>query len=55
MPLLYQQEGQAPFEALQAHANQVPTLAQGDSALQSTAAGIVWTPSMRRMYTLLDR
>ena len=51
---LYEQEGRAPLQHLQSaltdERNKAEAHASGDSL-----AGVVWTPSMRRMYTLLDR
>ncbi|KAK9849644.1 hypothetical protein WJX84_000969, partial [Apatococcus fuscideae] len=55
MPDLYQREGQQPFEALQTQLGQGTDLAPEEAAIQKSMSGIVWTPSMRRMYTLLDR
>ena len=54
MEEVYKLEGDAPVQALHA------ALAATDSsdaaaALRSALEGIVWTPSMRRMYTLLSR
>ena len=55
MPALYQQEGQHPFEALKARLGQGASTSPEEAAVQKAVSGIVWTPSMRRMYTLLDR
>ena len=55
MPALYQREGQAPFEALQRAIDQGPAATLEEAAARNAVSGIVWTPSMRRMYTLLDR
>lgn len=51
---LYQRDGAAPVQQLNER------LAEGaqdadTQALQAVLGGMVWTPSMRRMYTLLDR
>ena len=71
IPALYRREGDAPVRALQAalaasaepgaDANGISTEpAEGAppadaAALRSALGGLVWTPSLRRMYTLLDR
>ena len=51
---LYDREGSAPLQHLQAaltdEKKKASAHASGDSL-----TGVVWTPSMRRMYTLLDR
>ena len=54
MPALYQQEGHTPFEALQERCNAAEADAAATTAVDAVS-GIVWTPSMRRMYTLLAR
>lgn len=51
---MYKLEGDAPLQALHA------ALATADDSsaaatLRGSLQGIVWTPSMRRMYTLLSR
>lgn len=54
---LYQREGELPLEVLRERVVQ-SSETSADVAAQSTAAmlaGVVWTRSMRRMYTLLDR
>lgn len=48
---LYEQEGSAPVHLLQ---QALSDQASQDSSRDSMA-GVVWTPSMRRMYTLTDR
>jgi midasin len=62
MRALYQSEGDAHQQRLRnaLQAQQTQQAQHDESALsppsQSAAlAGIVWTPSMRRMYTLVDR
>ena len=59
MEALYKREGDAPRRALQAgDAPEGASMAGagGDSEqIRSTLSGIVWTPSMRRMYMLLKR
>ena len=59
MEAVYKREGDAPIKALQAGDAPEGAFAPnagGDGAhIQSTLSGIVWTPSMRRMYTLLKR
>lgn len=51
---LYEREGSAPIQhlhsALTDEKKKAGAHASGDSLM-----GVVWTPSMRRMYTLLDR
>ena len=54
MPALYQQEGQQPFQELKTRPGQSAHSPE-EAAVQEAVSGIVWTPSMRRMYTLLDR
>lgn len=56
MPALYLREGSALPERLRAR--QGPPDGSGtppDAGAGSPLAGIVWTPSMCRMYTLVDR
>ena len=51
---LYEREGSAPLQHLESaltdEKKKASAHASGDSL-----AGVVWSPSMRRMYTLLDR
>jgi len=54
MPALYQSEGEAPVQRLAAALNGPPSRGNEAASLQALS-GIVWTPSMRRMYTLVDR
>ena len=53
---LYQSAGEAPAQRLAA-ALAAPAPAGGivEAASLQALSGIVWTPSMRRMYTLVDR
>lgn len=51
---LYQQEGRAPVQHLQAALADEKKRADAH-AIGASLAGVVWTPSMRRMYTLLNR
>ena len=59
MEAVYQREGDAPLRALQAGDGAEGAAAPGDARdsehIRSTLSGVVWTPSMRRMYTLLKR
>ena len=51
---LYQSEGEAPVQRLAAALEGGPADGTAGASLQALS-GIVWTPSMRRMYTLVDR
>ena len=51
---LYEQEGNAPVQLLQKALSDQATGADPNPSRDSMA-GVVWTPSMRRMYTLTDR
>lgn len=51
---LYEHEGSGPLEHLQ-HALTDEKKKAGAHASGDSLAGVVWTPSMRRMYTLLAR
>lgn len=51
---LYEREGSAPLQHLQSALTDEKKKA-GAHASGDSLAGLVWTPSMRRMYTLLDR
>lgn len=51
---LYEQEGRAPLQHLQSALTDERKKA-GAHASGDSLVGVVWTPSMRRMYTLLDR
>ena len=51
---LYQSEGEAPVQRLAAALEGAPSQSSATASLQALS-GIVWTPSMRRMYTLVDR
>ena len=51
---LYEREGSAPVQHLQSALTNEEKKA-GAHASGDSLAGVVWTPSMRRMYTLLDR
>ncbi len=51
---LYEREGSAPLQHLQTALTDEKKKA-GAHASGDSLAGVVWTPSMRRMYTLLDR
>ena len=51
---LYEREGSAPLQHLQSALTDEKKKA-GAHASGDSLAGVVWTPSMRRMYTLLDR
>lgn len=57
MAALYQSEGEAPVQRLAAALGNSSYSAGDNEAAASLQAlsGIVWTPSMRRMYTLVDR
>ena len=53
---LYQREGGVPAQRLQeALQSQAQSTDAHTLALQASLSGIVWTASMRRMYTLVDR
>ena len=52
MEAVYQREGDAPLRALQA--GDGAAAADGEHT-RSTLSGVVWTHSMRRMYTLLKK
>ena len=54
MAALYQSEGNVPVQHLAAAIRDANAHGQEAASLQALA-GIVWTPSMRRMYTLVDR
>ncbi len=54
IPALYQSEGEAPMQRLAAALGGAPSQGTEAASLQALS-GIVWTPSMRRMYTLVDR
>lgn len=54
MGALYQLEGSAPLHLLQQALSDQATQAAWDPSRDSMA-GVVWTPSMCRMYTLTDR
>ena len=51
---LYEREDSAPLQHLQSALTDEKKKA-GAHASGDSLAGVVWTPSMRRMYTLLDR
>lgn len=51
---LYEREGSAPVQHLQSALTDEKKKA-GAHASGDSLAGVVWTPSMRRMFTLLDR
>ncbi len=59
MEAVYKREGDAPLRALQAgeapEGASVPGAGGDSEHIRSALSGIVWTPSMRRMYTLLKR
>lgn len=53
---LYQREGSVPAARLQQALQQEAQSSDAHMlALQAALSGIVWTASMRRMYTLVDR
>ena len=54
MAALYQSEGDIPVQHLAATIRDANAHGQEAASLQALA-DIVWTPSMRRMYTLVDR
>ena len=54
MAALYQSEGDVPVQHLAAAISEANAHGREATSLQALA-GIVWTPSMRRMYTLVDR
>ena len=54
IPALYKSEGEAPVQRLAAAVGGTPAHGSETASLQALS-GIVWTPSMRRMYTLVDR
>lgn len=51
---LYEREGSSPLQHLQNALTDEKKKA-GAHASGDSLTGVVWTPSMRRMYTLLDR
>ena len=51
---LYELEGSAPVQLLQKALSDQAT-PTGPDPSRDSMAGVVWTPSMRRMYTLTDR
>ncbi|KAK9809153.1 hypothetical protein WJX72_010301 [[Myrmecia] bisecta] len=56
MDELYTREGDAPVQRLQAALSAREENGSADTqALKNALRGVVWTPSMRRMYTVLDR
>jgi midasin len=54
MEAVYRKEGDAPIAALAA-ALAADGVDEDTRCLQRALSGVVWTPSMRRMYTLVDR
>ena len=55
---LYSREGEAPMQLLQQRLRQLSEAEEVDEDLRaqlSALQGIVWTNSMARLYTLLDR
>ncbi len=59
MEAVYQREGDAPLRALQAghtaDGAAAPDAGEDSEHIRSTLSGVVWTPSMRRMYTLVKK
>ena len=59
MDAVYEREGDAPLRALQAgraiDGVAAPAAGEDSEHIRSTLSGVVWTPSMRRMYTLLKK
>ena len=58
MSSLYTREGEGPMQQLQQRLGELSaagTAASAAGAHYAAVRGIVWTPSLRRMYTLLDR
>ena len=56
MVTVYQQVGEQPAQILQQQAAEVSVSDAPDTqALRKAASGLVWTQSMRRMYTLVNR
>ena len=51
---LYEREGSAPLQHLESALTDEKKKASAHAGGDSLA-GVVWSPSMRRMYTLLDR